>query len=98
MEVFIPIIGMVLVLGPVATWAVSFTPLGRALADRLRGGAAGSDDRVNELQDEIERIHEHILGQDQRLDELHDRLDFTERLLARKSSASEEAGHAATHE
>jgi hypothetical protein len=90
-EIFIPIVGMILVLGPVATWAVSITPIGRALADRLRGGAAGSDDRLHEMQDEIERLQDHVLGQDQRLEELQDRLDFTERLLARKSSVPEEA-------
>ena len=92
MEFFIPIVGMILVLGPVATWAVSLTPIGRAFADRLRGGAAGSDGQLHEMQDEIERLQEHVLSQDQRLEELNDRLDFTERLLARKSSVADDGG------
>ena len=95
MEPLIPIFGMLFVLGPVATWAFSHTPLGRALAERLRGGGV-SDERVLDMQDEIERLHEHVAGQDQRLDELHDRLDFTERLLTRGSPNANAADAVAT--
>ena len=89
MDELIPIIGMVLVLGPAALWAASVTPIGRALTDRLRGRGAG-DDRVLDLQDDVDRLHDHIAQQDQRIEELHERVDFTERLLAGPTSSDRE--------
>ena len=91
LDSLIPILGIIFVIGPVSALVFSHTPLGRAIVNRLgRGGAKASDDRLLELQDEIERLQEQIGYQDTRFDELHDRLDFTERLLTRESPAAEE--------
>ena len=81
MEHLLPIVATTLVLGPVAAWAFSHTPIGRAVTRRL-GDTGASDERVLDLQDELERVHEQLLDQDQRIEDLQDRLDFTERLLA----------------
>lgn len=70
----------------VATVLILRGPLGRALARRIEGGAAGAGDsnlvagvaeleaRVAELEQQAARVHE-----------LEERLDFAERLLARSS-------------
>ena len=96
MDELIPIIGMIFVLGPLATLAVSYTPLGRALVERLRGGEHRFDDGLLQLEDEIDRLREQIASQDRRFEELHDRLDFAERLLTRGSSVRDDAGEVAT--
>jgi hypothetical protein len=53
-----------------------------------RGGAAlgaGAEERIDQLQDEIERLREEHSGQ---LEEVHERLDFAERLLANPGKES----------
>lgn len=86
MDDLIPILGILFVLGPPATWLFSITPLGRALTERLRGRSDTPDEGILDLQDEIERLHDHLRSQDERIEELHDRIDFTERLLARPAA------------
>ena len=57
---------------------LSFSPIGRALADRLRGKA-----REPALDTaEAEAIREELAGLRQQVGELAERQDFTERLLA----------------
>lgn len=86
----VPILAIILVLGPVSALGFSYTPLGRAIVKRLGGTANASDDRLLELQDGVERLQELIGIQDARFEELHDRLDFAERLLARGSQVVDE--------
>jgi hypothetical protein len=74
---------VIFVLGPIATFAISYTPLGRALIERVRGRAGLADALLLDVQDEIERLREQMAEQDHRFEELHDRLDFAERLLVR---------------
>ncbi len=90
LDSLIPILGIIFVIGPVSALVFSYTPLGRAIVNRLGSGAKVTDDRLLELQDEIERLQEQIGYQDTRFEELHDRVDFAERLLARESAAAEE--------
>ena len=90
LDSLIPILGIIFVIGPVSALVFSYTPLGRAVVNRLGGGAKVTDDRLLELQEEIERLQEQIGYQDIRFEELHDRVDFAERLLARESPAAQE--------
>lgn len=57
--------------------AVSFSPLGRALARRIAGesGPRRNADEVDALQGDVAELR-------RELDEVHNRLDFAERLLA----------------
>jgi hypothetical protein len=52
--------------------------IGRAIADRIRGGTAG-DAR---WQDEVAELRRDVEGLRAELAETHERLDFAERLLA----------------
>ncbi len=91
LAVLIHIISIVLVIGPLSALAFSHTPIGRAFVKRLNGtGKAAPDERLLELQQEIERLREQLTHQDGRFEELHDRLDFAERLLASGSQAAPE--------
>jgi len=69
------ILAMLLIFGGGTAVAISFSPVGRAIADRIRRRAplAEQDPAV---YDELERMRAEMI-------ELHERLDFTERLLAK---------------
>lgn len=77
------VLAIVFLFGGASLIGFSFTPLGRALADRIRHGAqpqgAAPDHAV---YDELERVR-------QELGELQERVDFTERLLAEREPARE---------
>jgi uncharacterized caspase-like protein len=73
--VFIPIIAV----GGFFAWAISLSPLGRALADRLRHGAVPPSKEGREQQELIAAVDE--LRRE--VAELAERVDFTERLLTK---------------
>jgi hypothetical protein len=80
------ILAILLIFGGGTACVLAFSPLGRALADRLRYGRqplppADSDPAVYE---ELDRLRVE-------LDEVHERLDFAERLLAKGSAERSEA-------
>jgi len=66
--------------------ALSFSPLGRALARRI--GSGRDDGESQDLRAEVAELRERLLDAERRmhgeLDELHNRQDFTERLLAQQ--------------
>jgi hypothetical protein len=69
------ILALLLIFGGGTLIAISFSPVGRAIADRIRGRSVepGPDPAVYE---ELDRIR----GE---MSELQERVDFTERLLAK---------------
>jgi hypothetical protein len=77
--VFIPIVAV----GGFFTWMISLSPLGKALAERLRHGAVppSQDGRQHEeMLAAVEELRREVA-------ELAERVDFTERLLARREQA-----------
>jgi hypothetical protein len=77
---------IVIVFGGGMLFVLSKSEIGRAIADRIRGGAAGAPDPA--LLEEVERLRLEV-------GELHERMDFTERLLAsqREDRGLPEGGH-----
>ncbi|MEO8636390.1 MAG: hypothetical protein ABI587_14040 [Gemmatimonadales bacterium] len=72
------ILALCFIFGGGITIAMSFSPIGRAVAERIRGPRGGHEvvpDPV--LYEEMERMRAE-------LSELGERLDFTERLLAKQ--------------
>ncbi len=69
------ILALILIFGGSAAVAISFSPVGQAIADRIRGRrtSAEPDPAVYE---ELERLRTELT-------ELHERMDFAERLLAK---------------
>lgn len=77
-EAFIPIIAV----GGFFAWMISLSPVGKALADRLKHGptsreGAGTADAQAELVDSVEQLRREVA-------ELAERVDFTERLLGQQ--------------
>jgi hypothetical protein len=77
------ILAIIFLFGGGALVGVSFSPIGRALADRLRYGkvppaSPGIDPAIYEELDQIRT----------EMSELQERVDFTERLLAKGSPVS----------
>lgn len=71
------ILALVLIFGGGTLIAISFSPLGRALADRIRGGHGGGEPQPDPVvYEELERMRGELA-------ELQERVDFTERLLAK---------------
>lgn len=74
--VFIPIIAV----GGFFAWMISLSPLGKALADRLKHGPVpprGTGEDHEELLESVEQLRREVA-------ELAERVDFTERLLGQQ--------------
>ncbi|MGH7586605.1 MAG: hypothetical protein ACREMH_10185 [Gemmatimonadales bacterium] len=91
------ILAIILIFGGGTLIAVSFSPIGRAVAARIRGG--GQDEH---LLAEIDALRAQVADVDDlraQVSELHERVDFAERLLSQegggralpKSSAAADA-------
>lgn len=74
--VFIPIVAI----GGFFLWMISLSPVGRAYAQRLKGGAPDERDRAK-LQEEVASLRLEVA-------ELAERVDFTERLLAKQQDVT----------
>ncbi|TLY54313.1 MAG: hypothetical protein E6K55_06055 [Gemmatimonadetes bacterium] len=83
------ILAIVFIFGGGALFLLAISPVGKAIADRIRGqgGAALSPDARRELED----LRAELVGDLQQLrtevSELSERMDFTERLLAKQRDA-----------
>lgn len=77
------ILALILIFGGGTSIAISFSPVGRAIADRIRGHPAPEGDPA--VYEELERIRGELA-------EVQERLDFTERLLAQKREADQLPG------
>ncbi len=71
------VLAIILIFGGGAAVAMSFSPLGRALADRIRGRVAGPDPEVIA---ELDQLRQEML-------DVQERLDFAERLMAQQRGA-----------
>jgi len=78
--VLIPIIAV----GGFFAWMISLSPLGKAFAERLRHGPVPPPQQGSA---EREALAATVDALRQEVAELAERVDFTERLLARKSAA-----------
>ena len=80
--VFIPIIAV----GGFFAWMISLSPLGKALAERLRHGPVpprgGTAEDHAELAESVEQLRREVA-------ELAERVDFTERLLGQQKAVEQ---------
>jgi hypothetical protein len=79
------ILAIVFLFGGGTFAALSFSPIGRAVADRIRGksAAAGGGELRAELADHKEALSHELEAVRREVAELAERLDFAERLLAK---------------
>lgn len=80
------ILAILLIFGGGTAVALGFSPVGRAVADRIRGKHAlpETEDLRSELADHREAQAEELQRVRQEVAELAERLDFAERLLAQQ--------------
>ena len=84
------ILAIVLIFGGGAMFLLAISPIGRAVADRIRGGASAAapgDESVRRLQETQQAMLDDLEAVRQELTEVQERLDFTERLLAQQRDA-----------
>ncbi len=76
-------IAVFFIFGGGAAFLLAISPIGRAIADRIRGkGQFGGSERIVHLQESHESLLEEVDGLRQEVGDLQERIDFTERLLA----------------
>ena len=66
-------------------WILGKTEIGRALARRIEGKTGVDREQLTWVQEELDALHDEIERLQREQSETHERLEFTERLLARKS-------------
>jgi hypothetical protein len=78
------VIAIILIFGGGAAAILAYSPVGKALGDRIRGGAShGGPDP--EVLNELENLRQDV-------SELQERVDFAERLLAQTREAGRIGG------
>ena len=78
------ILAMILIFGGGACVAMAFSPIGRAVAERIRGkGASAGGDNRAELAEHKEAVDQEVEAVRREVAELAERMDFAERLLAK---------------
>lgn len=76
----VPLFGIVFLFGGGTLAAVSFSPIGSAIAERLRGKRAVAAD----VTAEVDALREQLADVQAQLSELAERQDFAERVLAQQ--------------
>lgn len=71
---------------------LGFSPIGRALADRIRGRAAATDDLRTELAEQRDTMDGELEALRGQVAELAERLDFAERLLTKQRDSARLGG------
>ena len=82
------ILAIVLIFGGGSAFLLAISPVGRAIADRIRtGGQVANQESVERLHEAQQAMLEDLEAVRQELGEVQERLDFTERLLAQHREA-----------
>ena len=82
------ILAIVFIFGGGSLFLLAISPIGRAIAERIRGGAPNAPGAVHEA---LEALREEMLTELQQtrkeVSELGERMDFAERMLAQRREA-----------
>ncbi len=78
------ILAIILIFGGLTAFMLSISPVGRAIADRIRSGDPGSREGMGALRDAQLGILEELDQLRQELTEVQERVDFAERLLSQR--------------
>jgi hypothetical protein len=77
------ILAIIFIFGGGTAFLLAISPVGRAFADRIRGGAIVSDETIRRLEASHQEVLDEMDTVRRELAELHERMDFSERVLAR---------------
>jgi ubiquinone biosynthesis protein UbiJ len=83
------IIAIIMIFGGMTAIGLGFSPIGRALAERIRGkaGMPGAEELRAELGEQQEMVMEEVRQVRREVAELAERVDFAERVLAQQREA-----------
>ncbi len=76
------ILAITLLFGGMSAFLLAISPVGRAIADRIRSGPRGADKAFEKLWESHIAVQEELDQLRGELSEVQERLDFTERLLS----------------
>lgn len=82
------ILAVTFIFGGGSCFLLAISPIGRAIAERIRGRAPYADDRVGSLLESHDALVDEVEALRGEFADLQERLDFTERLLARERDPS----------
>lgn len=93
------VVAITIIFGGGTLFLLAVSPIGRAIAARIKGSAGISEQQIKELQERISDLEENmqatlddnITTRDE-LVELQERLDFAERLLAERGERKSLSG------
>jgi hypothetical protein len=66
---------------------IAFSPIGRAIGDRIRGKHANAEGMAAELAEHRDQTTSEMANLQQQVGELAERLDFAERMLSKQKDA-----------
>lgn len=79
------ILAIIFIFGGGTLFLLAVSPVGRALADRIRHGTPGAVGQDPAVYEELDRLRREVA-------ELQERMDFTERLLAQRREVEQLPG------
>jgi hypothetical protein len=87
------VLAIIFIFGGGSMFLLAISPVGRAFADRIRGGTTTvPDDTVRRLEAAHQDVLEELDSVRREVVEIHERLDFTERVLAQRRNEGLPAG------
>lgn len=90
MEGFLDILAVTFIFGGGSLFLLAISPVGRAVADRIRGSARRVPDTLaRQIEDSQMALLDEIESLRQELSEVQERLDFAERLMTRGLDAQQ---------
>jgi hypothetical protein len=89
------VLAITFIFGGGTAFLLAISPVGRALADRIRGGGIVPDDTVRQLEASHQEVLEELESVRREVTELHERMDFTERVIAQSRHGGLPPGSAA---
>ncbi|UCF41407.1 MAG: hypothetical protein JSW43_03495 [Gemmatimonadota bacterium] len=88
MENLLDILAVTFIFGGGSLFLLAISPVGKAIADRIRGAGKGLPNGLaRQIEESQLALLDEIEGLRQELSEVQERLDFTERLLVREREA-----------
>ncbi len=82
------VLAITFIFGGGTLFLLAISPIGKALAERIRGKAADAGELRAALADHKEAVEQELEAVRREVGELAERLDFAERLLAQKRDAA----------
>jgi len=76
------VLAIIFIFGGGTAFLLAISPVGRAFADRIRGGAVVGDETIQRLEASHQEVLDELETVRRELSELHERMDFSERVLA----------------